>query len=447
MQQPWLSVIIPTYNGERYLSDALASMVLQGDLSDVECIVVDDDSNDRTLSIVKEFSGKISITVLKKQGNKGWVASSNQALHYAAGQYVCFLHQDDVWLENRLDIFRSITKQYADLDFFISPARFIDGDGRDVGAWHAPLQALPQKISNLAITEKLLIQNFIAIPSPLFKKAAAIQCGGLDEALWYTADWDFWLKLVRNFRVGYVDNATTAFRVHTTSQTLAGSKSLDEFKSQIDTVFFRHSRDLPCSRANIKAAQFSIMVNVALAAGVHGHHRIFLKLIMPFLKLGWRGWALYFFNSRILERVSARMRAGLDRKSDDGKDTYKVFQFVKFVLVGGLCVILNIVGLYVLTGIFNLHYLVSSAILGVSVNFVAFTLNKKFTFLSGDRNTASVMQFTKYNGVSIVSFCMVLILMYILVDGIGMWYITANVLVSLVMAFVNFYLHKNITYR
>jgi len=121
-------------------------------------------------------------------------------------------------------------------------------------------------------------------------------------------------------------------------------------------------------------------------------------------------------------------------------------QFIKFILVGGTCVALNMVGLYLLTGLLHLHYLVSTAILTVTVNFLGFKVNKNFTFSEKDYKSSSIVQFTKYNGVSVFSFCMVLILMYVLVDLVNVWYLAANLLVSFIMAFVNFYIHKKITY-
>jgi len=311
MQQPWLSVIIPTYNGERYLAQTLDSILLQRELGDVECIIVDDGSTDKTLAIVDTFSKKIPITLLKKQGNKGWVASTNQALSHTKGEYICFLHQDDLWLKDRLNVFRAVTKKYPDIDFFIAASRFIDSKGRDVGAWRPPLPALPQKISRTEVVEKLLIQNFIAIPSPVFKRIAAIQVGMMDEALWYTADWDFWLKLASSVNTGYISDVSTAFRVHVQSQTLTGSISIEEFQLQLEKVFIKHSKNLQCSTLNIRVSQFSIMVNVALAAGVNGSYRRLFKLLVPFLALGWSGWELYSVNSRIVERVLSRVRAGL----------------------------------------------------------------------------------------------------------------------------------------
>ena len=101
MMEPWLSVLMPTYNGEVHLTYALNSIIAQKD-PNMECIVVDDGSTDATFSILNTYQDKLSITILqhKRQGN--WVASTNYALSFARGKYVCFLHQDDFWFKNRL---------------------------------------------------------------------------------------------------------------------------------------------------------------------------------------------------------------------------------------------------------------------------------------------------------------------------------------------------------
>ena len=123
-------------------------------------------------------------------------------------------------------------------------------------------------------------------------------------------------------------------------------------------------------------------------------------------------------------------------------------QFCRFVGVGGICIVLNLFVLYCLTDLFGLHYLLSCCIAVFMVNYVGFRLNKALTFA----NVVEVgvaggfWQFVKYNAVSVVSFFLVLVQMYLLVDVFGFWYIYANIMVGIVMAFVIFAMHKYFTY-
>lgn len=98
IQKPWLSVIIPTYNGSKYLAAALNSVVVQEE-SGLECVVIDDGSTDDTLAIVESYQDKLNIKLITKGRQGNWVANTNHALTEATGKYACFLHQDDLWLQ------------------------------------------------------------------------------------------------------------------------------------------------------------------------------------------------------------------------------------------------------------------------------------------------------------------------------------------------------------
>jgi glycosyltransferase involved in cell wall biosynthesis len=312
MKQPWLSVIIPTYNGEKYLSFALNSLIAQNQ-TDFECIVIDDGSTDSTISLLKSFTSKLPIRIINQARQGNWVINSNTALSEAKGDYVCFLHQDDLWLNNRLSIMKSLVTKFPDITFFLHPSVFIDGCGKYLGIWRCPLPHFPLITSSSTLIERLLIQNFISIPAPIFKRELALAVGGMDDGLWYTADWDFWLKIGAMGKVLYYPIPLTAFRIHQHSQTVRRSLSIDDFKKQMETVLAKHLflSDLPeQSKLSIrKIGCFSIELNTALAAKMHDEKFDYLGILGAFLALGPAGCYKYLLNSRIWERVSSRLKA------------------------------------------------------------------------------------------------------------------------------------------
>ena len=311
MSIPWLSVIIPTYNGEAYLAAALQSIAEQADTA-IECIVVDDASTDTTIDIVNAFSGKLPIRLHQVARTGNWAANSNLALSKATGEYACFLHQDDYWLANRLHVIKKLLHDYPAAEFLVSSAYFADQRGTITGRWRCPLPGPAGYVDPGLLQSRLLIQNFIAIPGPVFKRTAALAMGGLDESLWYTADWDFWLRLAGLPTVYYPD-PLVAFRVHATSQTIQRSLDTNEFRTQMETVFRRHAGNLSLHTRSEKAlencALFSIQVNTALAACAHGNGVQVGKLMLAFARLGPKGGWRYLRDSRICERISARLRA------------------------------------------------------------------------------------------------------------------------------------------
>ena len=311
---PWLSILIPTFNGEIYLPFALDSILFQEDL-DIECIVVDDGSTDATLSIINTYKEKLPLKILQRERQGNWVANTNYALSFAQGEYVCFLHQDDLWQKNRLSAMRALVEKFPNVGFLLHNSNFIDYRGNKLGVWRCPLPTYPKVIPSSLMVEKLLIQNFISIPAPIFKRDIALDVKGLDETLWYAADWDFWLKLAARSSALYYPSSLSGFRIHPSSQTVVRSSYLDDFRSQLELVV---QKNVPLLNAPAgfekrlrNVAAFSVKVNTALAGMYHGQRINLGRLFLAFLLLGPFGWIHYLKDSRIWDRVFARLKARL----------------------------------------------------------------------------------------------------------------------------------------
>jgi hypothetical protein len=160
--------------------------------------------------------------------------------------------------------------------------------------------------------ERLLVQNFIAAPTPTIRRDAYLKVGGLDDQLWFTADRDLYLKILSTGDVYYHDKALACYRVHGNSLTMSGSHSLDEFRNQMQSVVDRHIGKLGARQEEtLRTAMTSIDVNVALAAASQGKPALLLKAIAMLFRLGPRGIVRYFRYSRIIERAYPRLRARL----------------------------------------------------------------------------------------------------------------------------------------
>ena len=314
MTNPWLSVLMPTYNGETYLTYTMDSILQQKD-SNIECIVVDDGSTDNTLSILNSYDGRLPIKVFRRNRGGNWVASTNYALSKATSEYICLLHQDDVWLKNRLSVMKQIIGRFPEAGFYLHATNFIDSQGRYLGIWRCPLRPIPAIITPTMMTGKLLIQNFIPILAPIFRRDIAIKIGGMDETLWYTADWDFWLKISSCSKTVYYPNPLTAYRIQPASQTFVRSSSVEDFRDQLETATYGnfHLWNVPDSvkKRVTKIADFSIQMNTALAGMFHKNKTNLFSLFITFVSLGPFGWFSYFRNSRIWERAFARLKAKL----------------------------------------------------------------------------------------------------------------------------------------
>lgn len=307
MTKAWLSVIMPVHNGAAFLDTALASVAGQNDLEGVEVIVVDDGSDDATPSILHCYKDRLPMRVLSHRAGS-WVAGTNLGLRQSDASFACILHQDDVWLPGRLDTIRAELRCADSQTMVLHNALFIDSCGRHHGHWRCPLPAGPVP-TELALS-RLLVQNFIAVASPVFSRRLVLDTGGMDERLWYSADWDLWLRLFALCRLRFVARPFVAFRVHKSAQTVTRSVDPNEMALQLETVRQRHAHRLRSgSRLSAEVEEvgkFSNALNVCFMGLAHGNRGGLVRLAASFLAMGPRGWRRYVRDSRILERGRAR---------------------------------------------------------------------------------------------------------------------------------------------
>ena len=304
----FLSVVMPVHNGENYIAAALES-VREQSVEGIELVVVDDGSTDGTVEIVRDFAKSIPIRMITPGRIGNWVAAANLGLREAAGEWACFLHHDDLWLPGRIARLRREMEK-AEGALVLHNAMFVGPDGRKLGPWSCPL---PEGVvPSDQFVERLLVQNFIAIPSPVFRRTAVIDSGGLDEALWYTADWDLWLRLGAMGPVRFIAETLSGFRVHPTSLTAARKLLLGEWEQQLTTVLARHLPKWAAGKSHGKpverAARASIAVNCLLAAASRNEPIRPAAVLVQLLALSPVGWHRYLRDSRIVQRVAARLK-------------------------------------------------------------------------------------------------------------------------------------------
>jgi GT2 family glycosyltransferase len=304
-----LSVVIPTYNGEKYIAEALESVLRQEHLKEIELVVVDDGSTDKTRDIVASFAEALPIRLITPGRIGNWVAATNIGMRAASGDWACILHQDDLWLADRLSrIWREM--ESTDGALIVHDALYVGPNGEEIGPWTCPFVA--GVIPASRFLERLLIQNFLAMPSPVFRRSELISSGGMDEALWFSADWDLWLRLAARGPVRFIAEKLGAFRVHPASQTAARKLLPNEWEQQLSTVLFRHLKTWPVmgkTRATVeRVAMASIAVNSALSAASRGETVRSLPVVLQLLALGPAGWHRYLRDSRIVQRVRSRLK-------------------------------------------------------------------------------------------------------------------------------------------
>ncbi len=312
MTTPWLSVVMPTFNGESWIRTAMESICRQDD-DEIEILVVDDGSTDATLEHIAAYAGRLQLEIVSRAHSGNWIKSVNHGMERAHGRYVCWLHQDDVWEFGRLKALRGLLETSPEADIVLHPSNFIDSTGHRVGRWSCPLPKTTGMLSAEIVWERLLVQNFIASCAPVFRTDAAKRIGSVDEKLWYTADWDYWLRLTAAGRTLFHSEPLLSVRIHAESQTMRRAVGSDILREQYETILERHLAPwvlIHKSRRGVGArARLSAEINLALADWSRGRHSEWLALVLRMITLGpANGW-LYLSHSRIIDRVFSRLRA------------------------------------------------------------------------------------------------------------------------------------------
>jgi glycosyltransferase involved in cell wall biosynthesis len=307
---PWLTVIMPSYRGEPWIDLALASIAAEADAG-VEVLLIDGGPTAAARDIASRYVDRLNLKIFDRPDFRSWHDKTNFGVASARADHVCWLHVDDLWLPGRAAAARAWIEAAPHVSLHLAPCAMIDRDGRTLGAWRCPLPANCE-LDSAVVMERLIVQNFIAAPAPIFRKDAWLACGGLDESLWFTADWDMWFKLVASGPVYYHDDVTTAYRAHGSSLTSTGSRDINDYIEQLRIVLDRHLPRLDNPPKIIeRTARASIGINAALAAAYAGNPWRLPRALFDVLRLGPSGIHRYLRDSRIVDRLAPRVKAVL----------------------------------------------------------------------------------------------------------------------------------------
>ncbi|MFV0465948.1 MAG: glycosyltransferase family 2 protein [Lachnospiraceae bacterium] len=197
-----ISVIIPTYNCEKYIGKAIESVIHQDTKEVVEIIVIDDGSKDQTKSVVQSYmnqylgmadtDGDRSITYFRNGTNKGVAETRNVGIRAAQGEYIAFLDADDWWSKDKLrKQIQLMRKKKAFLVF--SGRELMHADGRTTGR----CVSVPETVTY----QQLLMTNYIPCSSVLIKTDVAREFYMSNDEL--HEDYIMWLKVLQKYKKAY----------------------------------------------------------------------------------------------------------------------------------------------------------------------------------------------------------------------------------------------------
>ncbi len=226
---PIISVVITAYNGEKFIKEAVDS-VLNQTFNDYEIIVVDDGSSDKTQSILKEYKNKIRYFY---QNNAGTASARNCGIREAKGEYIAFLDQDDIYLPNKIEKCLDYFRLHKECGLVYSDMFVADQDGKAIYNW----LTTKKYFSEGYIYENLLRECFFCPSAAVIRRDILVAVGGFDKEIRGTEDYDLWLRIARHHKIGLVKEPLVKWRSHDSNTSrnmlLMNENLIEVYKKQL----------------------------------------------------------------------------------------------------------------------------------------------------------------------------------------------------------------------
>ncbi|MBI5326761.1 MAG: glycosyltransferase [Deltaproteobacteria bacterium] len=187
MNVPKVTVLMSVYNDERYVSQAIES-ILKQTFTDFEFLIINDGSTDSTSCILEQYAQKDNRIKVVHQENIGLTKSLNKGLKIAVGEYIARMDADDISLMHRLQRQVELLDEHSDIAVLGSWAQIIDEKG-DVVSEYCPA------LSPVLLRWRLLFGNCLLHSTVMFRKDVIIRAGGYPEDCMIAQDYDLWAKL------------------------------------------------------------------------------------------------------------------------------------------------------------------------------------------------------------------------------------------------------------
>lgn len=209
-KRPIVSVIIPIYNGERYLRDAICS-VLNQSFENFEILAIDDGSTDASMNILKEFTDS-RLRLIKFHSNRGISAALNQGIVLSRGKYICRFDCDDVMAPKRLEHQTEYLERNPDISVLGSQLCYIDGHGLTI-----EVSSLPEKAQDVSVMVEMFGDPSIAHPAVLIRKNVFDRYGLYSEnpAHFGLEDYELWFRLYsKGIKIENHRETLLCYRIH-----------------------------------------------------------------------------------------------------------------------------------------------------------------------------------------------------------------------------------------
>jgi glycosyltransferase involved in cell wall biosynthesis len=215
-----VSVINPFYKGEKYIAQAIESVLAQT-YDNFEIIIVNDGSPDDSIAGIRPYLHLPNVKLIEQE-NRGVAAARNAGIRNSSGEIVAFLDQDDWWLPDKLAVQVAHLAAHPENQLVHGYQSYAQENRQPVefsGDWVADLHA--------DCFGTLFQRNRIAILTVAVRRSCLDQVGLFNERISRADDYELWLRIARRFPLGFIDQPLGVYRLH------GGNASRDSFAMEL----------------------------------------------------------------------------------------------------------------------------------------------------------------------------------------------------------------------
>lgn len=243
--KPKVSIVIPVYNGENYIKQAIDSALNQT-YNNIEIIVVNDGSTDNTEKIVLEYGNKLKYY---KKENGGVSTALNLGIEKMAGDYFSWLSHDDLYEKNKISMQIDEIRNYDQKVILFSNYLVVDANGTTKNTIRLNHNEL------IKHQEKAVLNGMINGITLLIPKEAFMDCGNFKPELKCTQDYDLWFRmLLKGYHFCHMDSVLTKTREHSKQTSYTSPLMVKEgnelWKRIVNTYPLKNQKKLSGSEYN-----------------------------------------------------------------------------------------------------------------------------------------------------------------------------------------------------
>ena len=210
---PRVSVVVPVWNGERYLRESLDS-ILRQTFTSLEVIVVDDASTDGTEQIVRSFGD--GVRYHRQSVKRGIYGNANDGIGLARGELIAIYHADDIYDPTIVEREVAFLDRYRECGAVFTSMIMMDPSGAETGRLEIPKEVRGNRPLSYGVVLNALLRyknRFLMCPSSMVRASVYREIGGYrDTEFLNTSDLEMWLRISRTYAIGVLEQPLFRYR-------------------------------------------------------------------------------------------------------------------------------------------------------------------------------------------------------------------------------------------